>query len=734
MTESPPIVRVAVAAPVRKGFDYLCPAETEPPAPGCRVLVPFGTGERVGVVLEHVPPRVPARQPHQLKVIRKVLDDRPVLQARDLSLLRWASEYYQHAIGEVVAAALPVRLRDARSMPGAVSAWQLSARGRRQDPGQLQRSPRQRALLEMLAAGKPMITPELQRAGGDVRGALRRLQHLGLVERTELKQEPPVLRGNGAAGPPLHTEQSAAVAAVTGALGKYQAFLLEGVTGSGKTEVYISLATQAIRRGRQVLLLVPEIGLTPQVIRRLRERVAGSFVLLHSGLSEGERAAAWRAAAEGVADMVVGTRSALLTPVPRLGLIILDEEHDLSFKQQEGFRYSARDLAVVRAHRTGCPAVLGSATPSLESLHNVARRRYLRLHLGHRAGGAAPPSLELVDTRSQRMNAGLSASLVKAVRGQLGEGNQVLLFLNRRGYAPVLSCYACGWLADCPHCDARLTLHAGAGSLRCHHCGYQRPLPSSCPECGAGDLRPLGRGTERVEEVLASLFPGTPMVRIDRDTTRRKGSLELALEQARSGSARLLLGTQMLAKGHHFPAVTLVGVLDADAGLLSADYRAPERTAQLLIQVAGRAGRADRPGRVMIQTRYPDHPLLTRLVTRGYAGFAKAALEERRAAGLPPYSHQVLLRAEAADAGLPGDFLAEVAHRLRDPGNSVEIWGPAPALMEKRGGRYRAQLLLQSVDRRELQDRVARMVRDLDTRRGKRRVRWSLDVDPQDLF
>ncbi|MEN8175718.1 MAG: primosomal protein N' [Pseudomonadota bacterium] len=734
MPESPPILRVAVAAPVRKGFDYLCPPETEPPTPGCRVLVPFGTGERVGVVLEHVPVNSRGRHPHPLKVIRRVLDDRPVLQARDLSLLRWAADYYQYAIGEVVAAALPVRLREARAMGAAAAAWQITPRGRSQDPEQLRRSPRQRALLETLAAGKPVVARELQRAEGDVRGALRRLQHLGLVERTELAQEPPVLRGNGAAGPPLNAEQSAAVADVTASFGRFQAFLLEGVTGSGKTEVYISLATQAIRSGRQVLLLVPEIGLTPQVIRRLRERVGGSFVLLHSGLSEGERAAAWRAAAEGVADMVVGTRSALLTPVPRLGLIILDEEHDLSFKQQEGFRYSARDLAVVRAHRTGCPAVLGSATPSLESLHNVARRRYRRLHLGHRAGGAAPPGLELVDTRSQRMNAGLSASLIKAVRGQLSEGNQVLLFLNRRGYAPVLSCYACGWLADCPHCDARLTLHAGAGSLRCHHCGYQRPLPSSCPECGAGDLRPLGRGTERVEEALASLFPGTPMVRIDRDTTRRKGSLELALEQARSGSARLLLGTQMLAKGHHFPAVTLVGVLDADAGLLSADYRAPERTAQLLIQVAGRAGRAERPGRVMIQTRYPDHPLLIRLVTRGYAGFAKAALEERRAAGLPPYSHQVLLRAEAADAGLPGDFLAEVAHRLRDPGNSVEIWGPAPALMEKRGGRYRAQLLLQSVDRRQLQDRVARMVRDLDARRGKRRVRWSLDVDPQELF
>ena len=377
--------------------------------------------------------------------------------------------------------------------------------------------------------------------------------------------------------------------------------------------------------------------------------------------------------------------------------------------------------------------VLGSATPSLESLANVNRGRYHRLHLSERAGGAVAPVMGLVDIRAQRLEGGLAPPLMRETRAELAAGNQVLLFLNRRGYAPLLTCHACGWVSQCPHCDARLTWHAAAARLWCHHCGYQRPQPARCPECGGDDLRILGQGTERLEETLSRLFPEAAVVRVDRDATRRKGSLEQALEAARSGAASLLVGTQMLAKGHHFPGVTLVGILDADAGLLGVDFRAPERTAQLLAQVAGRAGRADRPGRVLIQTRHPDNPLLRLLIREGYGAFAAAALEERRAAHLPPFSHQALVRAEAHTAELPRAFLTNLGERLRAVSEGVEIWGPAPAPMERRGGRYRAHLLLQADRRSQLQPCLERLVDAAPTIAGAKRVRWSLDVDPVDL-
>ena len=401
--------------------------------------------------------------------------------------------------------------------------------------------------------------------------------------------------------------------------------------------------------------------------------LAARFALFHSGLTDGDRSRAWLAAATGQADILIGTRSALFAPLPRLGLVVVDEEHDPSFKQQEGFRYSARDLGVVKAHLAHCPVVLGSATPSLESLANVERGRYFPLRLTERAGGAAAPALAVVDIRAQRLEGGIAAPLLRAVRHELEAGN-----LNRRGYAPVLTCHACGWVAQCPHCDARLTFHAAAARLWCHHCGYQRQQAAECPDCQGMDLRPVGQGTERLEETLTRLFPGVSLVRVDRDATRRKGSLESALKAVRSGAVSLLVGTQMLAKGHHFPGVTLVGVLDADAGLFGVDFRAPERTAQLLYQVAGRAGRADKPGRVLIQTRHPEHPLLLQLVQEGYGAFAAAALAERREAHLPPYAHHALFRAAATKAGAPREFLHAVAERVRRMGPGVEAAAIAP--------------------------------------------------------
>ena len=729
----PRVLKIAVPAPLRTLFDYLPPAGRGPlPAAGARVRVPFGRGERIGVVWSEGPAEAPARR---LKRVTAVLDDAPLLQDSDRALLEWAARYYQHPIGEVVAVALPVRLRRGESAREGVQAWRVLDTVPCGASGDLARAPRQRALLERLqAAGGAVTLDELRRADtGDLRGALARLQDRGWVEQCTLPGAAGFVEGRAGPGPALNDEQAASVAAVDGRDGAFRPFLLDGVTGSGKTEVYIALAQRTVAAGRQVLFLVPEISLTPQLVRRLTGRIAARFALFHSARSEGERARAWLAMARGEADILVGTRSALFAPMPRLGLVVVDEEHDGSFKQQEGFRLRARDLAVLKARLADCPIVLGSATPSLESIANVQRGRYDLLRLTSRAGGAAAPRLAVVDIRAARLESGLAPTLLREMRAELAAGNQVLLFLNRRGYAPVLTCHACGWVAQCPHCDARLTFHASAGRLWCHHCGYQRGQPDGCPECRTADLRMLGQGTERLEESLARIFPDVSLCRIDRDATRRKGSLESVLKAARAGELSLLVGTQMLAKGHHFPGVTLVGVLDADAGLFGVDFRAPERTAQLLSQVAGRAGRAEKPGRVLIQTRHPEHPLLMQLVHEGYGAFAQVALAERREAHLPPFAHQALLRAEAAKPETSRGFLDALAERVRGTGRAVEVWGPVPAPMERRSGLFRAHLLLQADHRSELQACLEPVMADAGSIPGARRVRWSLDVDPVDM-
>ena len=693
-------------------------------APGMRVQVPFGAGVRVGMI---VALGLDSDQPlERLKPILALIDDRPLLGVGDLALILWAADYYRQPPGEALFAALPARLRRA----------------------------------------VPLLVPPSSKEPGP-----------GL---TALGKAP-------ATGPELNAHQDAAVSAMLAALGRFQPFLLEGVTGSGKTEVYLRLLLAVVAAGGQALLLVPEIGLTPQLRRRLEARLPGRLVTLHSGLSATARELAWQAAVSGAADLVLGTRSAVFTPLPRLRLILVDEEHDLSFKQQDGFRYSARDLAVRRAQQAGCPLVLGSATPSLESLRNVALGRYARLELPERAGGAAHPAIGLLDIRGQPLRGGLSQVLIRLMREQFAAGNQVLLFLNRRGFAPVLTCHDCGWVGGCPHCDARLTLHLADNRLWCHHCGLVRPLPPACPQCGGLDIRPLGQGTERLEGELQALFPDIRVARVDRDSTRRKGELDRLLAAARAGEYSLLVGTQMLAKGHHFPRVTLVGILDADNGLYGADFRAAERMAQLVIQVAGRAGRAERPGRVVLQTHHPDHPLLQTLRRQGYAAFASAALRERRAAGLPPFSHQALLRAEGTsrEAALGWlRFALEAARPLASPaprvlgasgassaqgphsahggpcargdgsasaasgasgiqggkstqgtqGGGVSLFGPVPAPMERRAGRFRAQLLVQAHARGDLQGFLAGWIPLLYALRRPAGGRWSIDVDPQELY
>jgi primosomal protein N' (replication factor Y) len=737
MTTDKSVLRVAVPSPLYREFDYLPPVNSDLAClqPGIRLRVPFGRRTTIGVLVDLLTQSEVA--PQKLKHVLEILDQEPVISDEILNMVQWASAYYQYPIGEALAAALPVLLRQGQApVVPAITAWRLTDTGRQVDLDSLKRAPRQRSVLAELR----------QQPQGVERGALdatasvlRTLVEKGWVESFQQKQSEPADPGATAAvcapGHALNPAQQQAVDSVLENLDHFQGFLLEGVTGSGKTEVYLQIIEQLLARGQQTLLLVPEIGLTPQLVERFRARFSTPLAVLHSGLGKRERLSAWQQARTGCAPIIIGTRSAIFTPLARPGLIIVDEEHDPSLKQQEGFRYSARDLAVWRARQLNIPVLLGSATPSLESLFNVEQQRYQRLLLPERTGVASLPEYAIIDVREQTLEHGLSTALLARVRQHLDADGQVLLFLNRRGYAPTFMCYGCGWIANCRRCDAHLTWHRRDNRLHCHHCGSQRPLDSHCPECKGRDLHPQGQGTERVEQALAGHFPDVEILRIDRDTTRRKGELDRLLEQARSGHGRLLLGTQMLAKGHHFPNVTLVGILDADHGLFSTDFRASERMAQLIVQVAGRAGRHDRPGLVLIQTRHPDHPLLQLLVRQGYPAFAHAALQERQAARLPPSTSLALLRAEATDEKLPLRFLEAVREQVEASKiGQIEVWGPVPAAMERRAGRFRAQLLLQSDRRGNLQQLLSRLVRQLEQDKLARQVRWSVDVDPADTY
>ncbi|MDR2013711.1 MAG: primosomal protein N', partial [Rhodanobacter sp.] len=499
-----------------------------------------------------------------------------------------------------------------------------------------------------------------------------------------------------------------------------------------KTEVYLDIIRDCLARGRQALVLVPEITLTPQTLRRFRERLGVDVAALHSGLGDGERARAWLAAARGEAEVILGTRSALLVPLPRAGVIVVDEEHDGSYKQQEGFRYHARDLAIVRAKALDVPVVLGSATPSLESLANVEASRYRLLRLEHRAGVSRPPAMQIVDLRRQRLHQGLAATTLEAIRACLARGEQVLIFKNRRGYAPVLFCYDCTWSAQCPHCDRALTLHRAAARLRCHYCGLEQEIPHACPACSGLSLHPLGEGTERLEEALAVHFPDTPIVRVDRDTTRGRRLRDALLDHLPTSGARILVGTQMLAKGHDLPHLTLVVVVGVDEGLHSVDFRASERLGQLVVQVAGRAGRAEHPGRVMLQTHDPAHPLLHTLLDNGYRALAAQLLKDRRAAGLPPFAHFALLRADAPRKETLDAFLAQATQAAGDP--HIIAHGPLAAPMPRRAGAFRGQVLVETGERSALQSFLPDWLERVRALPGERHVRWSIDVDPVDLY
>ena len=718
------IVKVAVPAPLFQCFDYTFDSG-QPPPPGARVRVPFGRRRLVGIVTGHGDPAGDRR----LRAIESVVDDQPLFDEGDRDLIEWTARYFAAPIGEVYSLAMPVPLR-----AGAPARWEppwLWARVDESGDGSPRLGSRQRAAIDALGGG-PMLDAPLREASGLDRRGLERLEALQLIRRIGAE-------GERAAAPvslpTLTDEQAVALEQLGARLEGFHATLIDGVTGSGKTEVYLRAARRVLDQGRQCLILVPEIGLVGGMVERVRARLGVEPCVLHSALADGERAQLWLSARAGHPDVVIATRSGVFVPLPRLGLIIVDEEHDASYKQEDGCRYSARAVAIWRARQRRVPILLGSATPSLESLHLVETGSVLRIGLSSRAGGAALPRVRLLDVRAQQLDHGLSFESQSRIEAHLQAGGQVLVFLNRRGYAPAVLCHTCGWVADCSRCDAHLTLHRARNRLCCHHCGLEAAPPERCPDCGDRQFTGIGAGTERLEHALVRRFAGHPVLRIDRDTTRRVGELDARIARAESGEARILIGTQMLAKGHNFPNLSLVVVVDADQGLFSADFRAAERMAQGIFQVGGRAGRAERAGEVLIQTHHPDHPLLQQLVRGDYGGFARMALAERREAGMPPARQFVMLRAEGQTADAVMRWLGEAAQLGRGLFDAaVEIWDPVSAPMARRAGRHRGQLLLECDRRAPLQSGLSAWIERIGQLRESRKLRWSLDVDPQSML
>lgn len=727
------VVSVALPVPMQQLFDYSVPTHIDRGSLqiGVRVRVPFGKNHKIGILMAL--PAVTEVKPEKLKSIEAILDVEPLLSAEDIQLLLWASRYYYHPLGDVLSSAFPLGLRKGNpALLPTVTVYRLNAQGLQVNTADLKRSPKQQQLLTHLQAQPEGLQDS---ALASWRPTLKTLLAKGLLQVEEQRAIPATY--NHTLQKPLtaNAAQQQAIDQVCAALQHFRVFLLDGITGSGKTEVYMQIIQRVLAAGKQVLVLLPEITLTPQLESRFNQRFHVPIAISHSRLTDTQRQTAWLHMQQGIGAILLGTRSALFTPLKNPGLIILDEEHDGSFKQQEGFRYSARDVAIMRAKRLKIPIILGSATPSFESIENATRRRYQLLPLPIRAGEATEPQFMIFDIRNKKLQEGLSTPLLQAITATLAKKEQVLIFLNRRGFAPTLICHSCGWVARCQRCDANLVTHFDKRQLRCHHCGHEQTLLKQCPACEQSALTPLGLGTERIESALQALFPAQRIVRLDQDTTQRKGSLENYLEQINQQAVDIILGTQMLAKGHHFPNVTLVALLDVDSGLFSIDFHAPEKLAQLVMQVAGRAGRADKPGKVILQTRQPDHPLLITLIREGYAQFAQAALAERRAASLPPFSHQALLRALAMNTDAPMNFLLAVSDFIKSLSVvGVLVMGPIAAPMARRAGRYRYQLLLQANRRADLRLVLDQLIPNIARLPGAKKVRWSLDIDPVDLY
>lgn len=730
-----PFARIALPVPLHRYFDYVLPASMKIVV-GARVLVPFGTQKRVGVVVDVVEQTdVPEEQ---LKPVLACLDDTSLFSPESWQFLNWAANYYHAPLGEVLSQALPVKLRQGESAVEKQKVfWTPTALGEQAlAQGLLKRSKKQ---LEALQAAKDGLEKCNNPFGSGIWSALKAKEYI-----TEIAQEPEIqtwqqqLAGepivNKADRLTLNKQQALVFSQLKFTQG-FVAWLLDGVTGSGKTEIYLQFIEEILNQGKQVLVLVPEIGLTPQTVSRFQARFNVVIDVLHSNLNDTQRLHVWQRARSGQSAVIIGTRSALFTQFADLGAIIIDEEHDASFKQQDGWRYHARDLAVVYAKQLNIPVLMGSATPCLESLNNVQQGKYQRLCLSEKANQSTALQQLVIDLKHQSMRSGLSDTLLKRMQAHLEKGNQVLLFLNRRGFAPVLLCHECGWMAECRHCDKPYTYHQQHNVLRCHHCSAQNPIPRQCGNCGSTQLITTGLGTEQLEDTLKAVFPNYGIARIDRDTTARKGKLEGYLADIQQGKSQILIGTQMLAKGHHFPNVTLVALVNVDSALFSLDFRAEERLAQLYMQVAGRAGRGAQQGEVLLQTHYPEHPLLQSLLQQGYNQFALNALALRKAMGLPPFSSQALFKAQSRHSEDAEHLLAKFSEYLqqvkRDIAPELQILGPMPAPFSKKAGQYRWQLLLQHPSRATLHQVLTAFGRDQADQATK--VRWILDVDPLDL-
>ena len=731
------VIKVAVAVPLRKLFDYLVPASLPVPQSGCRVNVQFGSRTMTGLVIDVCDSSLLDKE--KLKAVKEVLDSEPLLDNQHLQFLSWVADYYLHPAGEVFLSALPKLLRKGKPLRAAEHPyWKITSSGieeLKQGPG---RAVVQHHLLQILSEAQQAVGPEsLKIASRSWKTAISALYRKGLVERVK---EPADYEQHSLPAFKATKDQQHAIESILAGLNSFKCFLLFGITGSGKTEVYLRCIAEVLTNRQQALVLVPEISLTPQLVSRFRQRFNEVIDVLHSGMSDSQRMQAWNRARQGESSILIGTRSAILVPLARPGIIIIDEEHDSSFKQQDGFRYHARDVAIKRASMEAIPVVMGSATPSLESWHNTQQNRFNLLTLEQRATAGGLPDIHLIDVEKQPLENGISIPLREGVRKCFKQGEQSLLFINRRGFAPAVCCTSCNKLIQCSRCDARMTWHRKEGRLVCHHCGRTGRWPDHCPACDGEELVTIGQGTENIHQTIQQMVPKASIERIDRDTTRRKGELEERLQRAHSGEAEVLVGTQMLSKGHDFPNLSLVGILDSDQLLFSSDFRSNERLFQLITQVAGRAGRADKRGVVLVQTRFPDSPWLQAIAKHDYRGFANMALEERKQANYPPFTHIALLRAEAVKQHEALKFL-DVMHQQAKSliasnaqMQSVSLSEPVASVMEKRAGRYRAQLLVQAATRKPLHVFLHQWRSVLETARQSRHVRWSLDVDPVDLY
>lgn len=715
------VVRIAMNRPLRRLFDYTLGAGLSL-QPGQRVQIPFGRQQITGLVTAvdvTPPPGI------SLKPVRNAMEDWPALPKETLRLLSWASDYYQHPLGECLFTALPPALRRGRPALRKTEAWwRARSNGAELSP----QAHRQKALLAWLLQYSQGAATSTILSAGFNRSQLKTLEQKQLIEAAE-----PVLTTAPAenfAAPTLSPAQTDTAAQLPDPAQGFSACLLYGITGSGKTEIYLHYLKQHLGEQDQALVLVPEINLTPQTVARFQRYFGQRIVVWHSALNDSERLDTWLKIRHGEPVILIGTRSAVLLPFTRLRTLIVDEEHDSSYKQGEGFRYSARDLAVYRAHLNKCPVILGSATPSLESWYNAQQGKYSLATLEQRAGNAKPPQIKLLDIRSRPLEGGLSRPAVNTIKQALDNGEQVLVYVNRRGFAPIMMCFDCGHMVECPRCDTRLTFHRRDNAMRCHHCDFQTAATTQCPKCQSDAFKPVGQGTERSEDILTTAFPDTPVVRVDRDSTQRKGSIQAILKTVNTGEPCILVGTQMLAKGHDFANVTLVVVVNADGGLFSVDFRAPEQLLQTLLQVSGRAGRGDKPGTVLVQTCHSDHPLLRTLCTGRYGDMAEQLLAEREGGQLPPYRAMAIFRAEADTMEKSLQILDAIKPLTQAPG--LEVWGPLPALIARRADRYRAQLVINADNRKRLNKTLASVCQHLDQQKLPSGSRWMIDVDPQE--